>query len=183
MNSSYLLVLLGVVMVSYSGPLVKVGLAQGANPATIAMMRMAVTALILLPVMFIRRKGQTEASVAALRRMTRSQWLWSVAASLFLALHYLTRLGEGKLPQVAASLIAWVTAAVSKFLVLYGIVNGLVCGLLSPSLLESGMLKPPMLKLLPATFGWPQLVTALIGGGLALSIVPVLRRALKKNKE
>lgn len=90
MNSSYLLVLLGVVMVSYSGPLVKVGLAQGANPATIAMMRMAVTALILLPVMFIRRKGQTEAPIVSLRRMTRGQWLWSVAASVCLALHYLT---------------------------------------------------------------------------------------------
>lgn len=90
MNSSYLLVLLGVVMVSYSGPLVKVGLAQGANPATIAMMRMAVTALILLPVMFIRRKGQAEAPIMSLRKMTRSQWLWSVAASVCLALHYLT---------------------------------------------------------------------------------------------
>lgn len=100
-----------------------------------------------------------------------------------LALHYLTRLGEGKLPQVAASLIAWVTAAVSKFLVLYGIVKGLVCGLLAPTLLEGGLLKKPMLEVLPATFGWPQLVTALIGGGLALSIVPVLRKALKKNKD
>ncbi len=90
MNPSYLLVLLGVVMVSYSGPLVKAGLEAGANPATIAMMRMALTALILLPVMFIRRKGQMEAPITSLKKMTRTQWLWSVAASVFLALHYLT---------------------------------------------------------------------------------------------
>ena len=43
MNPSYLLVLLGVVMVSYSGPLVKLGLSFGANPASIAMMRMALS--------------------------------------------------------------------------------------------------------------------------------------------
>ncbi len=90
MSPSYLLVLLGVVMVSYSGPLVKLGLGFGANPATIAMMRMAMTALILLPVIFLRRKGAAEAPVKSLIRMTRSQWLWSVAASVCLALHYLT---------------------------------------------------------------------------------------------
>ena len=33
---------------------------------------------------------------------------------------------------------------------------------------------------LPATFGWPQLVTALIGGAVALLIVPILRKALHK---
>ena len=53
MSPSYLLVLLGVVMVSYSGPLVTLGLQHGANPATIAMMRMAMTAVILLPVLFV----------------------------------------------------------------------------------------------------------------------------------
>lgn len=89
-NLSYLLVLLGVVMVSYSGPLVKLGLNWGANPATIAMMRMALTAVILLPVMLVKRKGQQEAPLVSLKRMTRSQWLWSVAASVCLALHYLT---------------------------------------------------------------------------------------------
>lgn len=90
MNPSYLLVLLGVAMVSYSGPLVKGGLLAGANPATIALMRMVLAAAMLLPLMCIRRKGQAEAPVMGLRRMTRSQWLWSVAASVCLALHYLT---------------------------------------------------------------------------------------------
>ena len=90
MNPSYLLVLLGVAMVSYSGPLVKVGLNFGANPASIAMMRMVLSALILLPIMCVRRKGQTEAPIVSLKRMTVKQWLWSVLASAFLALHYLT---------------------------------------------------------------------------------------------
>ncbi|MBQ3157789.1 MAG: DMT family transporter [Clostridia bacterium] len=90
MNPSYLLVLLGVAMVSYSGPLVKLGLNYGANPASIAMMRMALSAVILLPIMCAKRRGQPEAPIASLRRMTKKQWLWSVLASAFLALHYLT---------------------------------------------------------------------------------------------
>ncbi len=90
MNPSYLLVLLGVAMVSYSGPLVKLGLQYGANPASIALMRMVLSALILLPIMCVRRKGQSEAPIRSLTRMTIKQWLWSVAASAFLALHYLT---------------------------------------------------------------------------------------------
>lgn len=90
MSPSYLLVLLGVVMVSYSGPLVTLGLQHGANPATIAMMRMALSAAILLPMLFVKRKGAQEAPVRSLMKMTRSQWLWSVAASVCLALHYLT---------------------------------------------------------------------------------------------
>jgi drug/metabolite transporter (DMT)-like permease len=90
MNPSYLLVILGVAMVSYSGPLVKLGLQHGANPATIAMMRMALSALILLPMLFVKRKGAQAAPVRSLLKMTRSQWLWSVAASVCLALHYLT---------------------------------------------------------------------------------------------
>jgi len=90
MSPSYLLVLLGVAMVSYSGPLVKLGLQYGANPATIAMMRMALSAVILLPMLFVKKKGAQEAPVKSLMKMTRSQWLWSVAASVCLALHYLT---------------------------------------------------------------------------------------------
>ena len=42
------------------------------------------------------------------------------------------------------------------------------------------MLAPPMLKMLPTMFAWPQLATALIGGTLALLVVPVIRKALKR---
>lgn len=76
--------------------------------------------------------------------------------------------------------LAWLIAAFAKFATLYLIVAKLICGVLADSLLASGSLKPPMLNVLPATFSWPQLFTALIGGAVALAIVPVLRKALKK---
>ncbi len=86
----------------------------------------------------------------------------------------------GRSNNVVRKAIAWIVAAVAKFGALYGIVVGLICGVLSEGLLAAGTLKPPMLKALPATFSWPQLFTALIGGAIALLIVPVLRKALKK---
>ena len=76
--------------------------------------------------------------------------------------------------------IAWVAAAAAKFAALYAIVVWLICGVLSENLLASGTLKAPMLKALPAAFSWPQLITALIGGAVALIITPVLRKALHK---
>ena len=76
--------------------------------------------------------------------------------------------------------IAWVAAAAAKFASLYLVVVGLICGVLSESLLAAGVMKAPMLKALPATFSWPQLFTALIGGAVALVMVPVLRKALHK---
>ena len=89
MNTSYLLVLIGVVMVSYSGPLVKAALLAGANPVSVAMMRMVLSALLLLPVLCVKRKDQP-APILSLRKMTRTQWLWSLLASACLALHYFT---------------------------------------------------------------------------------------------
>ena len=84
--------------------------------------------------------------------------------------------GQNILRQV----ITWFAAAAAKFAALYAIVVWLICGLLSQQLLDSGLLKAPMLKALPATFSWPQLVTALIGGAIALAITPLLRKALHK---
>ena len=77
-------------------------------------------------------------------------------------------------------LLAWICAAAAKFATLYSIVVWLICGVFAQSLMDSGLLKAPMLKALPATFSWPQLITALIGGGVALLITPVLRKALYK---
>ncbi len=90
MNPYYLLVLLGVAMVSYSGPLVKAALLAGANPITVALMRMVLSSLMLLPVMCIPGRNKAEAPIQGLRHLTRTQWLWSLLASLCLALHYLT---------------------------------------------------------------------------------------------
>ena len=92
-------------------------------------------------------------------------------------LHFLAdRTGKNIGKQIAA----WLIAAVAKFASLYIIVVKVICGLLAESLLAAGTLKEPMLKALPATFSWPQLVTALIGGAIALAIVPVLRKALHR---
>ena len=77
-------------------------------------------------------------------------------------------------------ILAWLAAAAAKFAALYAIVAWLICGVFADALLAAGTLKQPMLTALPATFGWPQLVTALIGGAVALAIVPVLRKALHK---
>lgn len=82
--------------------------------------------------------------------------------------------------QILRQILAWITAAAAKFAVLYAIVVWVICGVLAQSLLSSGMLKEPMLKVLPATFSWPQLFTALIGGAVALLIVPVLCKAIRK---
>lgn len=70
--------------------------------------------------------------------------------------------------------------ALCKFALLYLLVKYGICGILADGLMAQGLLKAPMLTALPATFGAMQLVTALVGGALALLIVPVLRKALRK---
>ncbi len=101
-----------------------------------------------------------------------------VGNTVFVVLLHFLADGTGK--NLGRQVCAWLLAAIGKFAALYLIVVKLICGLLSESLLASGSLKPPMLKALPATFSWPQLITALIGGAVALLIVPLLRKALKK---
>ena len=101
-----------------------------------------------------------------------------VGNSVFVVLLNLLADKTGK--NMVRQVTAWISAAVAKFASLYAIVVLLICGVLSESLLSSGVMKPPMLKALPATFSWPQLITALIGGALALLITPVLRKALHR---
>lgn len=81
---------------------------------------------------------------------------------------------------VLKQILAWIAAAAAKFVSLYAIVVLLICGVLREGLLASGLMKAPMLKVLPATFSWPQLITALAGGAVALLMTPVLRKALHK---
>ena len=86
-------------------------------------------------------------------------------------------------------LVALATAAVSKFTVLYLLVVQVICTLVpdlflgkklgDQVLLAGGMLKPDKL---PLMFSWPQLVTAVCGGVLAIVIVPVLRKAISKDR-
>lgn len=101
-----------------------------------------------------------------------------VGNTVFVVLLRLIAGGDGK--KAVRQIAAWLAAAGAKFVVLYLIVVKIICGVMAPSLLAAGSLKEPMLKALPATFSWPQLVTALIGGGIALLIVPVIRKALHR---
>ncbi len=71
-------------------------------------------------------------------------------------------------------------ASAVKFALLYVLVTYVICGVMSDSLLQQGLLKPPMLKMLPTSFALPQLITALIGGTLASIVAPVLKKALHK---
>lgn len=84
--------------------------------------------------------------------------------------------GKNILQQV----ITWLAAALAKFATLYACVVWLLCGVLSENLIAAGIMKPGLVKQLPAMFSWPQLVTALIGGALALLVAPVLKKALHK---
>lgn len=79
------------------------------------------------------------------------------------------------------SITALLAAALCKFALLYVLVTYVICGVLAEALMAQGLLKEPMLKALPATFSAPQLITALIGGGVALLVVPVLKKALHKQ--
>ena len=91
-------------------------------------------------------------------------------------LHFIAGNSNG----IGQRIAAWFIAAVAKFATLYILVVKIICGLAAAPLLANGMLKEPMLKALPKMFALPQLITALIGGGVALLIVPVLRKALHK---
>ena len=104
-----------------------------------------------------------------------------VGNAVFVTLLYLLADRTGK--NIVKQVVAWLVAAAAKFAALYLIVVQLICGVLSSSLLASGALKEPMLKALPATFSYPQLITALIGGAIALVIVPVILKALHKTEK
>ena len=125
------------------------------------------------------------ALLVSLQALTKGfgQFVTGSCVNAVLAVTVLTAgLGSGIVVarKVGQQIAAWLIAALAKFAALYLIVVKVVCGVMAPSLLAAGTLKEPMLKALPATFSWPQLVTALIGGGIALLIVPALRKALHR---
>ncbi len=88
-------------------------------------------------------------------------------AVLVLVLHFV----YGK--HIWRRVLAWLGAALGKLGVLYLVVVQLICRVLP--------LKQPQIDTFTAMFSAPQLVTALIGGGVALLIVPVLKKALRRN--
>ena len=65
-------------------------------------------------------------------------------------------------------------SAAAKFGVLYLSVVRVVIPVMGADL------KPVQIQTFSAMFSWPQLITALVGGTLALLILPILRKAVRK---
>jgi hypothetical protein len=88
---------------------------------------------------------------------------------------FVEKLAKGK--NSGAAIGIWVSGvivgAAAKFLTLWLIIVKLVLPMLSA-------LKPKQVQVLSAAFSYPQLITALIGGTLAIIIVPAVRRAIKR---
>lgn len=75
-----------------------------------------------------------------------------------------------------AQVIALAAAAAAKFLVLYvGIVQIAV-----PLLLG---LPEPQAAVISNMFSIPQLLTALLGGGVALMVLPTLKKAMERGRD
>lgn len=85
-------------------------------------------------------------------------------------------LGKRK-PAIGKQLLAWMAAAFCKFGVLYL----LIVVLALPALVKGGTVPAQASATIAAQFSWPQLVTALCGSAIALSITPVLRKALHRQ--
>ena len=68
--------------------------------------------------------------------------------------------------------LALICAATAKFLTLHLVVVRILCNILP--------LKQPQITTFSTMFTWPQLITALIGGALALLIAPAIRKALHR---
>lgn len=90
------------------------------------------------------------------------------------------RLAGGGAESLWRRISALLGAALIKFAALYALVVWVICGVAADALLAQGILKKPMLSALPATFSAPQLVTALIGGAVAILVAPRIRRALHR---
>ena len=70
-------------------------------------------------------------------------------------------------------LVTVAVAAVVKYGVLYGVIKGLIGGLIN-SLVEQALKTPA------ALFSTQQMITAAIGGALAMLVVPAVLKAIKK---
>lgn len=81
---------------------------------------------------------------------------------------------------IGTQIVLWILGAVAKFVALYLLVVKVICGVLASRLMSAGMLKQAMLTALPTTFAWPQLITALIGGAVALTVCRVLKKAVRQ---
>lgn len=78
----------------------------------------------------------------------------------------LMRVISGNCTSFLRQFLAWLASAVSKTLILYFLVVELICTTLP--------LSAAQISTFTMMFSWPQLATALIGGGLATAVAPVV---------
>ena len=86
----------------------------------------------------------------------------------------LNRLLGGKTRPVWQQAVSLLVAASAKFGALYAAVVKILIPLMGSAL------KAPQVQTFTVMFSWPQLITALLGGAVALLILPLLRKALQK---
>jgi hypothetical protein len=96
--------------------------------------------------------------------------------NLVLVLIYSLILGQNKQP-VWKQAVALAGAAAAKFVALYLLAVQLVI----PGMVSGGVVQAAAAGKLGATFGVTQLITAIIGGAVALAVVPLVRKALRKG--
>ena len=83
------LVIIGVITMSFSGPLVKAALMNGASPASVAMMRMALGAALTLP-MALKKEASGLRPLGAMFRLKKGHLIALAGAAICLAGHYYT---------------------------------------------------------------------------------------------
>ncbi len=84
--------------------------------------------------------------------------------------------GKVGLKQIALWVVTIGAGAFAKFLVIYVGINKIIVPIIADTL------KAPQIQKFSVMFAWPQLFTALIGGGLAMAIIQPLKIALKGKK-
>ena len=72
-----------------------------------------------------------------------------------------------------ATLLPWLIASFGKFLSLNLLIVQILCRVLE--------LAEKQIAIFSAMFSWPQLITALVGSGIALLIAPRIKTAMKKK--
>jgi len=82
-------------------------------------------------------------------------------------------MGSNELKDKAKTALSLVAAAALKTLFLW-------VGLVKVALPLIPGLKEPQIAVISVSFSWPQLITGLLGGCLALLIIPVIKRANKR---
>jgi hypothetical protein len=83
----------------------------------------------------------------------------------------------------AAQWIAVAGASLMKTAVLYGLITLLFVPVILPGLAVAPKAAQAMAVALPVNFSWPQLVTALVGGVVAIPVIKRLRMALDAREK